>query len=65
MGYLGAIMAICKSDGYREYGKALAAVGRMALTNYLPVGHRLGFLLEPGFALGFGTLERWQLYPSF
>ena len=63
LGYLGAIMAICKSDVLPRVRTALAAVGRMALTNYL-IQSVIGLVLftGAGFAL-VGTLERWQLYP--
>ncbi len=63
LGYLGAIMAICKSDALPRVRAALAAVGRMALTNYL-IQSLIGLVLftGAGFAL-VGTLERWQLYP--
>ena len=63
LGYLGAIMAICKSDALPRVRTALAAVGRMALTNYL-IQSLIGLVVftGAGFAL-VGTLERWQLYP--
>ena len=63
LGYLGAIMAICKSDALPRVRNALATVGRMALTNYL-VQSLIGLVVftGAGFAL-VGTLERWQLYP--
>ena len=63
LGYLGAIMAICKSDALPRVRTALAAVGRLTLTNYL-IQSLIGLVLftGAGFAL-VGTLERWQLYP--
>ena len=63
LGYLGLVMIMCKSDALPWLRGALAAVGRMALTNYLM--HSLICLVlftGLGFSL-VGVLERWQLYP--
>ena len=61
-GYLGLVMLVCKSVWLPATRKRLAAVGRMALTNYL--AHSLIALFVftgAGFAL-VGMLERWTLY---
>ena len=63
LGYLGLVMIVCKRRALPRVRGALAAVGRMALTNYLM--HSLVCLVlftGLGFALA-GVLERWQLYP--
>ena len=63
LGYLGTVMVVCQSGALPRVRRALAAVGRMALTNYLM--HSLICLVVFtgfGFAL-VGTLDRWQLYP--
>ena len=63
LGYLGTVMLVCKSGTFQRLRGALAAVGRMALTNYLM--HSVICLViftGLGFSL-VGTLERWQLYP--
>ncbi len=58
--WVGALMLICKSGALRGLTSRLAAVGRMAFTNYLLqtilctavfYGHGLGW---------FGSAERWQ-----
>ena len=63
LGYLGLVMIVCKCGALPRLRGAFAAVGRMALTNYLM--HSLICLVlftGLGFALA-GVLERWQLYP--
>lgn len=62
LGHLGLVMLICKMGWFSRATGLLAAVGKMALTNY--VMHSLlcaiifyGF----GFAL-YGQLERYELY---
>ncbi len=61
-GYLGLVMLICKSAWLPATRRRLAAVGRMALTNYLAHSLIALFLFTgAGFAL-VGTLERWMLY---
>jgi len=62
MGYLGLIMLMCKSGLWAALQRRLAAVGRMALTNYL--SHSLICLfLFTGAGLGLvGVFERWELY---
>jgi len=63
LGYIGVVMLVCNYGALPGLRARLAAVGRMALTNYLM--HSLIALLlftGAGFAL-VGVLERWQLYP--
>ena len=63
LGYMGLVLWWCNSGLMQGLKSRLAAVGRMALTNYLM--HSLIALVlftGVGFAL-VGTLERWQLYP--
>lgn len=62
MGYLGLIMLLCKSGAFGALQRRLAAVGRMALTNYLSHSAICLFLFT-GAGLGLvGMLERWELY---
>ena len=62
LGYLGIVVLICRAgvlDGIRS---ALAATGRMALTNYLVQSLICLFLFTgAGFAL-VGEFECWELY---
>jgi len=60
--YVGLIMLFCKSQLFRRLKTAFAAVGRMALSNYL--AHSvLCALIFNGIGLGLvGTLQRYQLY---
>ncbi len=61
-GYIGLVMAICKSGILPALRSGLAAVGQMALTNYL--AHSLiCAIIFLGFGFGyFNELERYQLY---
>lgn len=62
LGYIGLVMMICKAGIFSAIQSALAAVGQMALTNYLgqSIICNLVFL---GFGLGLvGELERYQVY---
>ena len=62
MGYIGLVMIVCKAAIFSAIRSALAAVGQMALTNYLSqsIICNLVFL---GFGLGLvGELERYQVY---
>ena len=62
-GYLAVIMLCCKLSILPWLMSSLAAVGRMALTNYL--SHSLICLVlftGVGFSL-LGNIDRWQLYP--
>ncbi|MEQ8954936.1 MAG: DUF418 domain-containing protein, partial [Gammaproteobacteria bacterium] len=61
-GYIGLVMVICKSGILSALRSGLAAVGQMALTNYL--SHSLicaVIFLGAGFGF-FNQLERYQLY---
>lgn len=63
LGYLGIVMMVCRLGALPAARRALAAVGQMALTNYLM--HSVicvALFTGIGFAL-VGELERWQLYP--
>ena len=62
MGHIGLIMLFCKSGILKYISSRLAAVGKMALTNYIM--HTLIcdiFFLGFGFSM-FGKLERHELY---
>jgi len=62
LGHIALVMLICKAGLFTWVTHALAAVGRMALTNYL--SHSLICMIVftgVGFGL-FGSLERYQLY---
>ncbi len=62
MGYLGLIMLLVDSAHWQGLRYRLAAVGRMALTNYLMHSLLCLFIFTgAGLAL-VGTLSRWQLY---
>ena len=62
LGYVGVIMLICQRGALAKARAALAATGRMALSNYilqsvlaLAIFHSMGFGL-------WNELARWQLY---
>ncbi len=58
LGYIGGIMLICRSGKLRRLTARLAAVGRMALTNYLMHSAICTFIFY-GFGLGlFGMVDR-------
>ncbi|HYJ53741.1 MAG TPA: DUF418 domain-containing protein, partial [Allosphingosinicella sp.] len=60
VGHLGALLLFARSGALGWLRRAFAAVGQMAVTNYLT--HSLvGLTLFTGFGL-FGQLERHQLY---
>lgn len=62
IGHIGLFMLFIKSGILGLFQKALAAVGRMALTNYLMHSVITSILFYGfGFAL-FGTLQRYELY---
>lgn len=62
MGHIGLIMIFCKSGILKVLSNSLAAVGKMALTNYIMHTVLCGFLfLGFGFSL-FGRLERYELF---
>ena len=61
LGHIGLVMLICKSNILNWLKKSLAAVGRMALTNYL-MDSIVFTTIFYGFGLGlFGRFERAQL----
>jgi uncharacterized protein len=60
MGHLGALMLFLKSGALSWLRRSMAAVGRMAFTNYI-THSVVALTLFTGFGL-FGTLERHQLY---
>ena len=63
LGYIGLVMLMCKGGWLAALQSRLAAVGRMALTNYLMHSLICLFLFTgAGLAL-VGELQRWQLYP--
>ncbi|MEN8202088.1 MAG: DUF418 domain-containing protein [Bacteroidota bacterium] len=58
LGYAGAVMLLCKRDGFNRFKKLFASVGRMAFTNYILMTLICVFLFNgAGLAL-FGTVER-------
>ena len=60
--YIGLIMMICKSGVLSWFRSSLAAVGKMALTNYLSQSVICNFIFM-GFGFGLaGELERHQVY---
>jgi uncharacterized protein len=62
LGWMGAVMLICRQGRLHALRARLAAVGRMALTNYLMHSLICLFVFTgAGFAL-VGQLERWALY---
>lgn len=61
LGHVGLVMLVCKAGLFRAFQRRLAAVGRMALTNYL-MHTLLCTLIFYSYGLGlFGRLERFQL----
>jgi len=62
VGYIGIIMLICKHALMPWFRSGLAAVGQLALTNYLAQSIICNFIFM-GFGLGlFGELQRYQTY---
>lgn len=62
MGHIGLFMMICKLGWFSFLTKRLAAVGRMALTNYVMHSVFAMFIFTGvGFGL-YGSLERHELY---
>ncbi|MEM7220819.1 MAG: DUF418 domain-containing protein [Pseudomonadota bacterium] len=63
LGYLALVMLICRARAWPGLRARLAAVGRLALTNYL-VHSLLAMFIFTGVGLALvGELARWQLYP--
>ena len=61
-GHIGVVMIFCKSGILSFLRNSLAAVGRMALTNYIMQSVICAFIFTGiGFSL-FGKLQRYQLY---
>lgn len=61
-GHVGVVMLICKAGCCGRLTKTLAAVGRMALTNYI-MQTLICVTVFSGFGFGLhGRLERYQLY---
>ncbi len=62
MGHIGLIMLMCKHSWVKWLNHQLAAVGRMALTNYIMQTIICIFIFD-GFGLGFfGQFQYYQLY---
>ena len=62
-GWMGLILFVCRKSFSAKARHALAAVGRMALTNYLMHSvFALVLFSGAGFAL-VGEFDRWMLYP--
>jgi uncharacterized protein len=62
IGYIGLVMLICKSGILTWLRSSLAAVGQMALTNYLSHTVICNFIFM-GYGLGlFGQLNRYEIY---
>ncbi len=60
LGWVGVVMLACKSEAVRPLTRPFAAVGQMALTNYVMQTVLCTFLFY-GHGLGrFGMFERWQ-----
>ena len=59
--WIALALLFCKAGIWHGLQKSLAAVGRMALTNYI-MQSILGTWFFYGFGLGYyGSLERWQM----
>lgn len=62
MGWLGLIMLFCQGNLWSGLKNRLAAVGRMALSNYL-LHSLICLVLFTGAGFGLiGVFERWELY---
>ncbi|MDP9143968.1 MAG: DUF418 domain-containing protein, partial [Actinomycetota bacterium] len=62
LGHLGVLMLFCQSAGFGWLKSSLAAVGRMAFTNYIMTSIICAFVFY-GFGFGlYGHLERYQLF---
>lgn len=62
LGWMGLVMLVCQSGLWQTLRGRLAAVGRMALSNYL-MHSLICLFIFTGAGLGLvGELERWALY---
>jgi uncharacterized protein len=62
LGYLGLVLLLCRAGAGQGARRRLAAVGRMALTNYLAQSILCGLVFY-GFGLGlYGRLTGYELY---
>jgi len=62
MGHIGLVMIFCKAQLLKGLSRRLAAVGKMALTNYIMHTLICGIIfLGFGFCM-FGNLQRYRLY---
>ncbi len=61
LAWIAVVMLICKVGFWKRLQNSLAAVGRMALTNYITQSILCTWIFY-GFGLGYyGSLERWQM----
>lgn len=61
LGWMGLVMLGCRTGALGRVRRGLAAVGRMALTNYL-VQSLIGAFIFYGWGLGrFDAMSRWEL----
>ena len=60
LGHVGVIMLFCKSGIFKVLQRALAAVGRMALSNYL-LQTIVANIIFIGFAM-YGRFQGYELY---
>jgi len=61
-GWMGLVMLVCQAGLWHAFRGRLAAVGRMALSNYL-MHSLICLFIFTGAGLGLtGALERWALY---
>jgi uncharacterized protein len=62
LAYIGVVMLVVRAGLFRMLTASLAAVGRMALTNYLATTLVCTTIFN-GYGFGlFGSLQRYQLY---
>ena len=62
LGHLAAIGLICRTQWLKETSRLLAAVGRMALTNYLAQSAMAMFLFTGAGLAWYGQMSRHELY---
>jgi uncharacterized protein len=62
LGHLGLILLACQSPAFARFKSALAATGKMALTNYLAQSVICLFLFTGAGLSFYGQLQRHQLY---